>query len=83
MIQPLRQRLGGMRGNFEDQGHVFFYIPLGERVPADHPLRKVRELTREVFTAMDKDFRKPYAHEGRVTLASANATSEGIHKWRY
>lgn len=57
-----------MRGSFEDRGHMFSYMTLEERVPVDHPLRKVRELTREVFTAMDRDFRKLYAHEGRPSI---------------
>jgi hypothetical protein len=33
-----------MRGNFEDQSELFSYMTLEERVPAGHPLRKVREL---------------------------------------
>lgn len=57
-----------MRGSFEDRGHMFSYMTLEERVPAEHPLRKVRELTREVFAAMDRDFRKLYAHEGRPSI---------------
>ena len=57
-----------MRGSFEDQGHMFSYMTLEERVPAKHPLRQVRELTREVFAAMDKGFRKLYAHEGRPSI---------------
>lgn len=57
-----------MRGSFEDQGHMFSYMTLEERVPAGHPLRKVRELTREVFSAMDRDFRKLYAQEGRPSI---------------
>ena len=47
---------------------MFSYMTLEERVPANHPLRRVRGLTREVFTAMDKDFRKLYAHEGRPSI---------------
>jgi transposase len=57
-----------MRGSFEDQGHMFSYMTLEERVPAAHPLRAVRELTREVLGALDKDFRKLYAHEGRPSI---------------
>jgi len=57
-----------MRGNFEDQSDMFSYMTLEERVPTGHPLRNVRELTREVFRAMDKDFRKLYAHEGRPSI---------------
>jgi transposase len=57
-----------MRGTFEDQGHMFSYLTVEQRIPADHPLRQVRELTREVFRAMDKDFRKLYAQEGRPSI---------------
>ena len=38
-----------MRGAFEDQGRLFSYIAPEARVPANHPLRKVRELVREVL----------------------------------
>src|SRR5664279_468999 len=47
---------------------MFSYMTLEERVPTGHPLRNVRELTREVFRAMDRDFRKLYAHEGRPSI---------------
>jgi transposase len=57
-----------MRGSYEDQGHMFSYMTLEERVPADHPLRKIRELVREVLSGMDKDFRKLYAREGRPSI---------------
>ena len=33
-----------MRGGFQDQGGLFSYISPEERVPAGHPLRKIREL---------------------------------------
>lgn len=57
-----------MRGSFEDQGHLFSYMTLEERVPTGHPLRAVRDLTREVLAAMDKDFHKLYAREGRPSI---------------
>ncbi len=37
-----------MRGRFTDQGGLFSYIAPDKRVPANHPLRKVRELVRDV-----------------------------------
>ena len=43
-------------------------MTLEERVPAGHPLRKIRGLVREVLAGMDKDFRKLYAHEGRPSI---------------
>lgn len=57
-----------MRGSYEDQGHMFSYMTLEERVPADHPLRKIRGLVREVLASMDRDFRKLYSREGRPSI---------------
>jgi hypothetical protein len=37
-----------MRGTFVDQGGLFSYIALEARVPATHPLRKIREIVRDV-----------------------------------
>ena len=38
-----------MRGAFLDQGRLFSYISPEARVPANHPLRKIRELVRDVL----------------------------------
>ncbi|MFH0303531.1 IS5 family transposase, partial [Bradyrhizobium sp. 31Argb] len=35
------------------------------RVPADHPLRKIRQFVRDVLTEMNRDLGKLYASEGR------------------
>src|SRR5712664_4482872 len=39
-----------MRGRFTDQGGLFSYIAPDKRVPANHPLRKVRVLVRDVLS---------------------------------
>src|SRR4051794_14976613 len=39
-----------MRGRFTDQGGLFSYIAPDKRVPANDPLRKVRELVRDVLS---------------------------------
>jgi len=57
-----------MRGTFQDQGGLFSYISLEERVPADHPLRKIRELVRAVLVDMNRTFAKMYADEGRPSI---------------
>lgn len=57
-----------MRGTFEDQGGLFSYIALEERVPAGHPLRKIREYVRAVLAAMDRTFSRMYAKEGRPSI---------------
>lgn len=57
-----------MRGAFEDQGGLFSYISLEERVPEGHPLRKIREYVRTVLVDMDRTFSKMYAQEGRPSI---------------
>ncbi|MGX9432729.1 IS5 family transposase [Bradyrhizobium sp. LeoA1S1] len=54
-----------MRGAFSDQGGLFSYITPEARVPADHPLRKIRQFVRDVLTEMNRDLGKLYASEGR------------------
>jgi len=57
-----------MRGGFEDQGGLFSYIRTEDRIPADHPLRRVRELVREVLTGLNRTFSRLYSHEGRPSI---------------
>lgn len=58
-----------MRGAFSDQGGMFSYISPEERVPADHPLRPIRALVRDVLKAMSPTFSRLYAREGRPGIA--------------
>jgi transposase len=57
-----------MRGRFRDQTQLFSYISRESRVPAVHPLRKVRALVREVLEAMSRSFNALYAKEGRPSV---------------
>ena len=57
-----------MRGRFQDQGGLFSYISAEKRVPGNHPLRKVRDLVREVLKELSRSFEKLYSHEGRADL---------------
>jgi transposase len=57
-----------MRGRFFDQGGMFSYIRPEQRVPANHPLRKVRELVREVLGELSDTFGRLYSHEGRPSI---------------
>ena len=57
-----------MRGRFQDQGRLFSYVSPETRVPANHPLRKIRELVREVLDELNRDFGKLYASEGRPSI---------------
>ena len=44
VIQFSLDSAGGlqMRGRFQDQGGIFSYIQPEKRIPANHPLRKIR-----------------------------------------
>ena len=57
-----------MRGSFEDQGGLFSYVSPEKRVPAHHPLRKVRELVRAVLNELSRTFDRLYSHEGRPSI---------------
>ena len=54
-----------MRGKFQDQGGLFSYISPEKRVPANHPLRKIRELVRDVLKELTHSLGKLYASDGR------------------
>ena len=57
-----------MRGAFVDQGGLFSYIAPEARVPANHPLRKIRELVRDVLGELNRSLGKLYASEGRPSI---------------
>ncbi len=57
-----------MRGSYQDQGGMFSYISPEQRVPASHPLRKVRELVRGVLKDLSRTFDRLYSHEGRPSI---------------
>lgn len=57
-----------MRRPFDDQGQLFSYISPEQRVPAQHPLRTIRELVRKVFRDLDRDFRILYSTTGHPSI---------------
>src|SRR6202795_4651333 len=57
-----------MRGAFADQGGLFSYISPEARVPANHPLRKIRELVRDVLSELNRSLGRVYASEGRPSI---------------
>jgi transposase len=57
-----------MRGRFRDQGGLFSYIAPDKRVPADHPLRRVRALVRDVLKELSPSLGRLYSSEGRPSI---------------
>lgn len=57
-----------MRGDEKQQGGMFSYVAIEERVPADHPLRAIRRLVDQILAKMSKRFDKMYADNGRPSI---------------
>ncbi len=58
-----------MRGSDEATGSLFSYVDLEERVPAQHPLRKIRAVVNDALRSLDGEFDRLYAGDGRPSIA--------------
>src|SRR5229473_725339 len=58
-----------MRGPDEKQGEVFSYVPLEDRIPRDHPLRRIRPMVDRGLQEMWSHFEALYARRGRPSIA--------------
>ena len=61
-----------MQGEDESSGSLFSYVGLASRVPRDHPLRVIRELTNATLSEMSVDFEALHARTGRPGIAPEN-----------
>lgn len=57
-----------MRGSDAVTGSLFSYVDLEDRVPANHPLRVIREVVNEVLAALDAEFSAMYSGLGRASI---------------
>jgi transposase len=58
-----------MRGYDEQAGHLFSYVSPEQRVPADHPLRAIRQITDRVLAKLSRKFTRMYSDIGRPSIA--------------
>ena len=58
-----------MRGDDQQQSELFLYGSLEQRIPQDHPLRPVREMTDAALESMSRRFDQMYAKCGRPPIA--------------
>ena len=58
-----------MRGDDFQQAEMYSYVSPEQRVPANHPLRPIREMTDAVLKGMSSWFDKLYARMGRRSIA--------------
>ena len=49
-----------MRGTDGTSGALFSYVDLEARVPAPHPLRKIRRIVNEALASLDAEFEGLY-----------------------
>jgi len=57
-----------MRGPDVKQSAMFSYLSPEQRVPADHPLRTIREITNQILKSLSGVFGRMYARVGRRSI---------------
>jgi transposase len=57
-----------MRGADETIGSLFSYVDLDARIPARHPLRKIRQVVNEALASLDAEFEALYTDFGRPSI---------------
>ena len=58
-----------MRGDDQQQSHIFSYLSPEMRVRKDHPLRAIRAMVDEILTQLSRRFDTMYARVGRPSIA--------------
>ncbi len=58
-----------MRGDDQQQNHMFSYLSPEARVRKDHPLRAIRVMVDEILTQLSRRFDTMYARVGRPSIA--------------
>lgn len=57
-----------MRGDNQEQDRMFSYTSPAERVPMDHPLRSIKEISNRALKELSPDFSRMYAPTGRPSI---------------
>ena len=57
-----------MRGHADPQSPLFSYFSVEERIPADHPLRRIKPQADAVLASMSSSFDAMYAQGGRPSV---------------
>ena len=57
-----------MRGTDETSGSLFSYVDLEERIPTQHPLRKIRQVVNDALASLDSEFEALYTDFGRPSI---------------
>lgn len=57
-----------MRGEVDPQSSMFHYFSVESRIPADHPLRRVKKLAESALSAISAELDGLYARTGRPAI---------------
>ena len=58
-----------MRGHVDPQSGLFSYVSIDERIPKDHPLRRIKAQADVVLSSMNMALEAMYAERGRPSIA--------------
>ncbi len=58
-----------MRGDDKQQSAMFSYVTMEQRIPADHPMRRIRAMADRALAKMDAVFAELYSGTGRPSIA--------------
>jgi transposase len=67
MTTPTEVRMRG--DDVEQQGAMWSYVPMEQRIPADHPLRLLRPLVDAILHELSPRFAQLYSRVGRPSIA--------------
>ena len=62
-----------MRGHKKQQESIFSLRTHGDRVPKDHPLRRVKDMADAALAALSPTFEKMYSNRERRTFPISKA----------
>jgi hypothetical protein len=76
-----------MRGPDEASGSLFGYVDLEARIPAQHPLRKIRQVVNGALTSLDAEFEALYTRShpqtNRFPLVARSPKADLIKRISY
>src|SRR5438874_12153609 len=68
-MRVTRREEARMRGGEDPQAEVWSYLPLEQRVPADHPLRPMRAMVDAVLAELSPELSRLFSRDGRPSIA--------------
>jgi transposase len=67
-----------IRGTYEASGLLFSYVDLEARIPARHPLRKIRQVVNETLASLEAEFESFHTDFGRPSIAPERLIRAGL-----